>query len=164
VACFRPPNSGSCSNVQDVTLLNVANPTFNVHNESGNAQNNPTPAAGLASVIDDVSGNAIVGCYGTAGCAMSQSTGIYTLGENEGGSNGIPAYSKFAVNPSTPGPNANYYSTSSYVPTWGVGTATPETYCSPVGAIYSQTSANGSSVWVCIPVSGQTYGEWAAIP
>jgi hypothetical protein len=162
--CFRPPNSGSCSNVQDVTLLNVANPTFNVNNESGNAQNNPTPAAGLASVIDDVSGNAIVGCYGTAGCAKSQSTGIYALGENEGGSNGIPAYSKFAVNPSTPGPNANYYSTSSYVPTWGVGTATPETYCSPVGAIYSQTGVNGSSVWVCIPVSGQTYGEWAAIP
>ena len=160
--CYSP-NSTICSNVQDVTLLNVANPTFNVHNESGNGQNNPTPAPGLASVIDDVSGNAIVGCYGTAGCATSQSTGIYTLGENEGGSNGIPAYSKFAVNPSTPGPNSNYYSTSSYVPTWGVGTATPETYCSPVGAIYSQTSASGSSVWVCVPVSGQTYGEWAAI-
>jgi hypothetical protein len=146
--CSQYSNCGNgCGTVQDVTVLHAAN----YYNSN----------LVTTTVADDASQNAIVTCSGT-GCASPLSTGIYMLGEPDGGS--ATAYSKFTSSPATP--KGDYNSTlTSFVPTWGLGIISPGSqYCSPVGAIYSQTNATGKSVSVCTPVQGQTYGKWATIP
>jgi hypothetical protein len=153
---------GNSSTVEDITLLHLMN-------DNG--------SAGQTTVVDDSSHNGIVSCYTNGqppagpGCAAPLSTGIYALGEPYGASSGNPAYSIFTSSPTTP--QGNYRgdpSSSSYMPTWGVGTnPTNSQYCSPAGAIYSQTNAglNQPSVYVCKPVQiqGQQvfYGQWVPI-
>ena len=159
---FNSSSFGTCgtsSMVQDITLLHVMN-------------DNNSP--GQTTVVDDSSHNGIVSCYTAApmagpGCAKPLSTGIYALGEPYGESSGNPAYSIFTSSPTTPQGNYLGNPSSSYMPTWGVGTnQTNSQYCSPVGAIYSQTNAlNLSSVYVCKPVLIRDqqvfYGQWVPI-
>jgi hypothetical protein len=145
---WNPSSFGTCgsnSTVTDITVLHAMNGS----------------GAATTTVVDDVTGNAIVSCGIGNGCALPLSTAIYALGEPDGGSTNNPAYSKFVSSPATPNGN---YNGSSYIPTWGVGTKVPAGMtptCSPIGAIYSQTNATGKSVFVCTPVSG---GQWATIP
>jgi hypothetical protein len=147
------PGTGTA---KDITILQAMNDS---------AQSRPA-----TTVLDDVSGNAITACFTSGpGCGVPLSTGMYALGEPDGGP--TTAYSKFTVDPATP--NGNYQSApyTSYVPTWGAGKTSPNpnppySYCSPAGAIYSTNNPanNGSSVYVCKPVAGQNYGQWTPIP
>jgi len=144
---------GSCPNhgtLKDIIILQTMNDEVSTQY---------TPFTIRTTVADDVSKNAIVGCQASKhpGCPTPISTAIYVLGEADGGP--ATAYSKFSSSPATP--NGNYSVKSSFVPTWGAGTLTPNTKCSPVGAIYSQTNASGKSVYVCTPQQG---GQWATIP
>jgi hypothetical protein len=133
---------GSGSTITDVTVLHAMN-------DSG---------VMTTTIVDDVTGNAIVRCGIGNGCALPLSTAIYALGEPQSAND--PAYSRFISSPVTPLGN---YNGSSYVPTWGFyGSAPPSgSACSPVGAIFSWTKATGRSVFVCTLVNGVV--QWATI-
>lgn len=77
------------------------------------------------------------------------------------------AYSKFTSSPSTRNGDYQNNPPSSDTPTWGFGNKLPPTgaECSPVGAIYSQTTTTTSPklVYVCVPVINQNYGQWNTI-
>jgi hypothetical protein len=156
-------NSSTCAStsgmtVEDITILDAMNlnPPYTL---------NMTTKIAPTIIADDVTANAIASCRTNGnppGCPTVLSTAIYALGEPDGGATTGASFSKFTSSPATP--NGNYQSPpyTSYMPTWGVGSGAPNNgntaYCSPVGAIYSQTTASGKSVYVCTPA-----GEWATI-
>jgi hypothetical protein len=141
---------GSHGTVTDITVLHAVN----------------SSGPKTTTVADDVSQNAIVSCNTTTpGCANPLSTAIYALGEPDGGT--TAAYSKFTSSPSTRNGDYQNNPPSSDTPTWGFGNKLPPTgaECSPVGAIYSQTTTTTSPklVYVCVPVINQNYGQWNTI-
>jgi hypothetical protein len=129
---------GQCSitngTVKDITILH--------------AMMNSAPPS--TTVQDDVTGTSIVRCRP---CEQPLSTALYVLGEqDDGGTSGFVAYSRFAINPASPASASNYGPDSSYVPTWGLGgsAVTAGSSCLTPGALYSNTSgSSGSSVYVC---------------
>jgi hypothetical protein len=143
--CGRNPNTNflSCPNnnanggatVNDIVVLQATD--FNGNNTS------PPPTRFSAVIQDDVTGTLITP-QGT-GTAFGGTTGLYTLGEQEGG-NGYLQYPRLATNPS---PNGNNFSTA--VPTWIVGTGSiAGQQCSLPGALYSNTTGSSSSaLYVC---------------
>jgi hypothetical protein len=144
--CGSHTNSqfGSCSitngSVSDVTILQVAALT-----------NNEPPTT--TTVEDDVTGTSLIRIAGSP----TTTTGMYVLGEVLGGGN-----TRFAVSPA---PTGNFASSSSVVPTWGVGIASPATQtCSTPGALYSNTqgTSSGNAVFVCTGFSGSFV--WQPIP
>jgi len=159
---WNPTLYDKCANttaaVSDITILQATNDSAPYTINSTTVQ--PT------IVTDDVTKNVINVCHsGGVGCATLPGTAIYALGEPDAVTSTNYAYTKFASSPATAATSGNYPTTSSYVPTWGVGTITPPgppnpALCSPVGAIYSLTSASGApSVYVCNPS-----GIWHTIP
>jgi hypothetical protein len=139
-------NYGSSSGtVQDVSVIGVSN---------------LTPPS-MTSVQDDQTSTTIPGCTAT-GCATPITSALYALGRTEGGDYG---YSRFASNPAS----SLYGSTSSLVPTWGLGTtaSVSGTPCYTPGTLYSYTAgtSGADSVNVCTFSTGSSTGyAWSAIP
>lgn len=112
---------------------------------------NATPAA--TSVQDDETGTTIQGCpYTTSGCAAVINSGVYALGESNGG-----GFTRLASSPAS----ALYGTYTSVVPSWGSGvnniTSSP---CYTPGALYSETDVNATvdSIYVCTSAN-----TWAAL-
>jgi len=107
-------------------------------------------------IQDDVSGTTLVRLSSTS---PPTTAGMYVLGEALGGNAG---HTRFAVSPA---PTGNFASSSTVVPTWGVGTVGVATQsCSTPGAVYSNTqgTSSGNSVFVCTGSSGSFV--WQPIP
>jgi hypothetical protein len=130
------PTRGACANsgtVTDVTLLQITGFTYTVGDV-------------MATVQDDASGTSIVRL--SSGGELPLTTAIYALGEPDAG-----GYTRFATNPANP--TANYDSSSTIVPTWGVndGSISSGSSCLTPGALYTNTGgSSGSIMYVC------TYG------
>jgi hypothetical protein len=152
----NPNPFGTCSTygpVSDIAILQAAN------------EGPSTTQVPLTSIQDDTTetiGTSISGCNaGTQGCGVA-TTAIYALGEQDGGNTG--EYSRFVTNPAS---SQTYGSSSTIVPTWGVGNnngSPPSGLCYTPGALYSYTAAtNGSdSVYLCYFSNGSF--SWTPIP
>jgi hypothetical protein len=107
-------------------------------------------------IQDDVTGTTLVRLSSTS---PPTTVGMYVLGEALGGNAG---HTRFAVSPA---PTGNFASSSTVVPTWGVGTVGVATQsCSTPGALYSNTqgTSSGNAVFVCTGSSGSF--AWQPIP
>jgi hypothetical protein len=130
--------------VSDVTILQAA-------------EINITPPTATTVIEDDVTGTSLARL--TNSNSPPATVGMYVLGESLGGG---AAHTRFAVSPA---PTGNFASSSTVVPTWGVGTVSAATLpCSTPGALYSNTqgTSSGNAVYVCTGSSGSF--EWEPIP
>jgi hypothetical protein len=120
---------GSCSNFSSPPLSDVA--LFGINDTNSSANRTTT------SVADDVTGTFI-------GPALTYSSLVseYILGESNAG-----GYSKFSTSQGTTG-------VGNKIPTWGVGASslgdgTTSCTSNATGAIYSNTSGSGYTIYVC---------------
>lgn len=147
-------NVGSIPAVSDVTVLGVTN-YLDV------TQNGTYPAT---SIQDDQTGTTIQGCsYNTPGCAGVVATGLYSLGEPEGGGT---AHTRFTTSPANSSVFAGNNSTVSS--TWGVGTNSgiANSTCYTPGGLYSNTGASGASdsVYICTFSGGSMIWKGVTTP
>lgn len=116
------------------------------------------PYQPVNSIQDDETGTTISGCEGT-GCPNPITSGMYILGSSDTSTGG---YSRFAINPA----NSTVYPHSTIVPTWGMGTSSPNGppsgACYSLGAIYSYVNSTGGQMYVCTFTNGGT--TWLALP
>jgi hypothetical protein len=120
--------------------------------------NGPYPP--VNSIQDDETGTTIQSC-GVTGCPNPITSGMYILGSTDVSTGG---YSRFAINPSN---STVYGNSSTIVPTWGMGTNSPNGppsgACYSLGAIYSYiASPTSGQMYVCSFASGAT--AWQALP
>jgi hypothetical protein len=129
------PGTGTQPTVSNVTVMQ--------------AVNIDAPVGGLPTILDDVTGTVIASCGST--CSQPVTSAIYMLGGNEVGGGSVNFYPLFASTP------ADTSTSSTPVPTWGVGNVATPGQCFVQGALYSNTtaSAGAKSVYVCTYVHAQ---------
>jgi hypothetical protein len=133
-------------NVTDITLMGITNLVAGT-------------TSPVTSIEDDQTFTTMQGCSST-GCPAVISTGMYGLGEPDGGNTG--QFSRLATTPSSA---SLYGGHSTVVPTWGAGTTASlgGTECYTPGALYSYTATMvNDSVYLCT-FSGSSMA-WTAIP